>query len=100
MIFQNLKKVQIILNKLYISYTMPDARCAKCGLTLGPICKTVVEIKRFSDLVDKRSSKLLGFITSISPGIKHNEIDTSSECDGVLWYEALAQTPSNVLWGS
>ena len=79
---------------------MPDAKCAKCGLTLGPICKSVVEITRFKDLVNERASKLFGQITGISPGIKHNEIDTSSECDGVLWYEPFSSTPHNVYWGS
>jgi hypothetical protein len=79
---------------------MPDAKCDKCGLTLGPICKSPVEIKNFSDLVNARASKLMGMITSISPGIKHNEIDTECDCNGVLWYEPLSPTPNNVSWGS
>jgi hypothetical protein len=79
---------------------MPDAKCDKCNGTLGPICKSPVEIKRFSDLVNARCSKLMGMITSISPGIHHNEIDTEDECDGVMWYQPLASTPNNVSWGS
>ena len=79
---------------------MPDSKCDKCNLTLGPICKTPEEVKRFTDLVNKRSTKLLGMITSISPGIRHNEIDTSSECNGVMWYQPLYPTPKNVDWGA
>lgn len=79
---------------------MPNAKCGNCGLTLEPICKGVEEINRFSDLVNKRASRLMGNITGISPGIKHNEIDVSSNCDGVMWYEPFAATPSNVSWGS
>jgi hypothetical protein len=81
---------------------MPDAKCDKCGLQLGPICKSPVEIKRFTDLVNARCTKLpiVNQIVSISPGIHHNEIDTESECDGVMWYQALAPTPGNVSWGS
>ena len=45
---------------------MPDSKCDRCNLTLGPICKTPEEVKRFTDLVNKRSTKLLGMITSIS----------------------------------
>ena len=79
---------------------MPDSKCDRCNLTLGPICKTPEEVKRFTDLVNKRSTKLLGMITSISPGIRHNEIDTSSECNGVMWYQPLYPTPKNVDWGA
>ena len=42
----------------------------------------------------------MGMITSITPGIKHNEIDTESECDGVMWYQPLYPTPKNVDWGA
>ena len=56
--------------------------------------------KFITDLVNKRSTKLLGMITSISPGILHNEIDTSSECNGVMWYQPLYPTPKNVDWGA
>lgn len=79
---------------------MPDAQCDKCNQTLGPICKSNVEIKRFTDLVNKRASKFLGQIISISPGIHHNEIDTESVCNGVMWYRPLYSTPSNVEWGN
>ena len=79
---------------------MPDSKCDKCNLTLGPICKTPEEVKRFTDLVNARCTKLMGMITSISPGIKHNEIDTESECDGVMWYQPLYPTPKNVDWGA
>ena len=79
---------------------MPDSKCDKCNQTLGPICKGPVEIKRFSDLVNARCSKLMGHITSIAPGIHHNEIDTESKCNGVMWYRPLYPTPNNVEWGS
>lgn len=81
---------------------MPDAKCDKCNGTLGPICKSNAEIKRFTDLVNARKTVIpvLNQIVSISPGIHHNEIDTESECDGVLWYQPLASTPPNVSWGS
>ena len=79
---------------------MPDSKCDKCNLTLGPICKSQEEVDRFADLVNKRSTRLMGMITSITPGIKHNEIDIQSECDGVMWYQPLYPTPKNVDWGA
>jgi len=78
---------------------MPNARCSECGLTLDPICKGVEEIQRFNDLVNKRATKIMGMIASISPGIKHNEIDIDSKCDGVMLYEPLTATPANVSLG-
>jgi hypothetical protein len=77
---------------------MPDAKCDKCPLKLGPICNTPEKIQRFSDLVYSRSTKMLGQIVKISPGIHHNEIDTDSNCDGVLWYRPFDATPDNVNW--
>ena len=79
---------------------MPNAECDVCKMTLGPICKGPEEIQRFNDLVNERSSKLMGMITSISPGIRHNEIDITSDCNGVMWYKPLGSTPDNVSWGS
>jgi hypothetical protein len=78
---------------------MPDAKCDKCGETLGTICKGDKELTNFANLVDKRSQKMLGQIIKIAPGIHHNEIDTDSECDGFLWYRPFDSTPPNVSWG-
>ena len=77
---------------------MPDGKCDKCSMTLGPICDTPEKIQRFSDLVFDRGTKILGQIVSISPGIHHNEIDPDCDCDGVIWYQPLARTPDNVNW--
>tara|TARA_B110000285_G_scaffold235434_1_gene317122 strand:+ start:1962 stop:2213 length:252 start_codon:yes stop_codon:yes gene_type:complete len=83
---------------------MPDAKCDKCGEKLETICKSGIELANFASLVDKRATKInLGITTqivSISPGITHNEVDTNSNCDGVLWYEALSPTPPNIKWGT
>ena len=43
----------------------------------------------------------MGMITSITPGIKHNEIDIQSKCLGrFMWYQPLYPTPKNVDWGA
>jgi len=77
---------------------MPDAQCNKCNKALGEICHNQTAIDNLSDLVNKRASRTFGVISNISPGICHNEVDTESDCDGVLWYKLLWSTPPGIKW--
>ena len=77
---------------------MPDAQCDICKKSLGDICHNQINIDKLSKIIKERSTKIMGVITNISPGIHHNEVDNESECDGTLWYKALWSTPPGVKW--
>ena len=78
---------------------MPDAQCDKCNKTLGDICHNQNNKDKLSKIVKERSTKRMGIIININPGIRHNEIDDESNCNGVLWYKPLWKTPHGVKWG-
>jgi len=81
--------------KKYIYIKMANAKCEKCGKKLQNICKTKKDVLVLLELLENRIQKvfLTNIAYNITPGIRHNEILWSEECDGVLYYDHFDKEP-------
>jgi hypothetical protein len=74
---------------------MANGKCEKCGKKLENICQTKNDVLLLLNLLENRIHRI--FLTNIAykitPGIRHNEIIWSSECDGVLYYNHFDEEP-------